>query len=349
MAQPPLPAADLEAVLEQTRPLWEEVRGERIFITGGSGFFGCWLLESFLLANRTLDLGATALVLSRDPDSFARRAPHITSDSAVSLLWGDMQTFAYPEGDVRFMIHAATDVAHVASSGDPLERLNAIYRGTEHTLRFAATHGTRKFLLCSSGAAYGRQPPHVTHVPETYLGAPATWEGNSSYGEGKRISELMCALYAQHTRIECKIARCFAFAGPGLALDANFAIGNFIGDALAGRSIAVAGDGSAIRSYLYAADLATWLWTLLFCGPSGEVVNVGSEDAISIADLATKVADVLHATQPVRVAAKADPAVPPQQYVPSVAKAESLLQLRSTVTLDEAIRRMAAWSTSGAP
>jgi dTDP-glucose 4,6-dehydratase len=343
MAQAPLPIADLQAVLEQTRSLWEEMRGQRLFLTGGSGFFGCWLLESFLHANDTLGLGARATVLSRDPDRFARRAPHITSHPAISLWEGEMRTFTYPDGEFRFLIHAATDVAHVGASPDPLERLDAIQQGTAHTLRFAAARGTQKYLLVSSGAVYGTQPPEVTHVPESYMGAPSTWDPGSSYGEGKRVSELMCALYAARGTMECKIARCFAFAGPGLALDANFALGNFIGNVLQGRPVTIAGNGTGMRSYLYAADLATWLWTVLFRAPSAEVFNVGSEDAISIADLARKVIETLEPAAALHIAQPARPGDVLQQYVPSTQKAQGMLQLRQTVSLEESIRRMAAW------
>jgi nucleoside-diphosphate-sugar epimerase len=343
MAQQRLPAHDLDFILQETTAMWEEMRNRRLFITGGTGFFGRWLLESFLHINRALNLNAHATVLSRNPDGFAVRAAHIATDPAITLLAGDITNFDYPEGDFAYVLHAATEVA-VVTAGKPLERLAAIQDGTAHTLRFAATHGTRKFLLTSSGAVYGRQPPHLTHVPEDYPGAPITSDPASAYGEGKRVSELMGALYATSTTMELKIARCFAFVGPGLALDANFAIGNFIADVMHGRPVSIAGDGTPLRSYLYAADLATWLWTMLFRAPSLEIFNVGSEEAISIADLAHRVTATLDPSVNVTVAERAPDGSLPLQYVPSTQKAQRFLNLRQTVSLEESIRRMAEWN-----
>ncbi len=344
MVQQPLPGHDLDFVLQETTGMWEEMRHRHIFITGGTGFFGCWLLESFLQANRELDLNARATVLSRNPEEFRRRMPHVANDPAMTFLAGDIATFSYPDGVFEYLIHAATDVAVVRGSHGPLDRLMSIQQGTAHTLRFAATHGTEKLLFTSSGAVYGSQPASLTHVGETYAGAPDTAQPSSVYGEGKRASELMCALYASSFAMQVKIARCFAFAGPGLALGANFAIGNFISDVMHGRPVSVSGDGTTLRSYLYAADLAVWLWTLLFRAPSGETFNVGSEEAISIRDLAHRVTATLDPSIDVVVQERAPEGMAPSRYVPSTEKARRLLHLRQTVHLEEAIRRMAEWN-----
>ena len=67
----------------QTGGLWEELRGARLFVTGGTGFFGCWLLETFLWANDQLKLGASAVVLDPEPAAPSRRkAPHLASHPA---------------------------------------------------------------------------------------------------------------------------------------------------------------------------------------------------------------------------------------------------------------------------
>jgi dTDP-glucose 4,6-dehydratase len=346
----PLSIVDLDLVLANTRELWEEMRGQRVFITGGTGFFGCWLVESFCHANRALGLGGRATVLTRDPAKFALKCPHLASDPAVTLHAGDVRSFEFPAGEFRFVIHAATEASARQAAEEPLEMLSTILAGTERTLKFAAQCGAGKFLLTSSGAVVGRQPAKLTHVPESYDGAPDPLNAASVYAEGKRASELMCAVHqkaaeAKGVEFEAKIARCWAFCGPHLPLDAHFAIGNFIGDVLAGRPISIAGDGTPRRSYLYAADLATWLWTILFRAPSLLAINVGSARDVSIRELAEIVAATLAPKTEIRVAKQAVPGAVPERYVPSVERAEMVLGLRETVGLEEAIRRTAAWHT----
>jgi len=342
---PPLPGTDLELILEHTRPLWEEMRNQRIFITGGTGFFGTWLLSSFLHAQQALSLNAKATVLTRNPAQFATKAPRLALHPAITLLQGDTSNFSMPDGRFDFVLHAATDVATPAhsSTSSPLARYASIADGTARVLEFAATHGTRKLLLTSSGAVYGRQPASLSHIPEDYSGAPDPLAPASAYGEAKRASELMCALYAQQSQLQCKIARCFAFVGPGLPLDANFAIGNFIRDALRGQPIQIAGDGTTVRSYLYAADLTIWLWTILFSAPPLQAFNVGSEDSISLAELARLTAARLQPQLPIHIAKSPAADAARERYVPSTQRSQQQLHLRQTVSLTEAIRRTADW------
>jgi nucleoside-diphosphate-sugar epimerase len=339
----PLPSTDLDLILRATESLWEPVRGQRIFITGGTGFFGCWLVESFCHINRVLNLNASATVLTRSPTNFLSKAPHLAADPHVQLLTGDVRDFKFPDGVFPFVIHAATEASARQAAEAPLEMLSTILAGTERTLEFAATHGTVRFLLTSSGAVYGRQPSSITHLSESYAGAPDPLDPSSVYAEGKRAAELMCSLYQKKSGIECAIARCWAFCGPHLPLDAHFAIGNFIGDVLRREPIFIQGDGTPRRSYLYGVDLAIWLWTMLFRAPSLTPINVGSGEDLSILELAQKVAKTLDAAAVVRLAGSPVPGAAPSRYVPSVSRAKELLGLEQTVSLEESIRRTAAW------
>ena len=339
---PPLPTRDLSEILDATAPLWEQMRGERLFLTGGTGFFGCWLVESFLHCNRQLNLNARLSVLTRDPESFLRKVPHLQAEHALSLHAGDVRDFAFPEGPYTFVLHAATEASAKQQAEQPHEMLSTIVHGTERVLSFAARASTRKLLLTSSGAVYGPQPGDLPHVPEEYTGAPDPLLPGSLYGEGKRAAELLCALAAQE-RLEAKIARCFAFIGPHLPLNAHFAAGNFVADVLHGRSISIASDGTTVRSYLYASDLAIWLWTMLFKAPSMRAYNVGSEHAVSIAELARTAALMRNPKLDVSIGRSQEPGKAPAQYVPSTQRARRELGLRETVPLAEALRRTLDW------
>lgn len=324
---------DLNHVLTHTSGLWDALRGQNIFMTGGTGFIGTWLIESFCCANKRLDLNARALVLTRNPERVR------VNDPAIRVLKGDVRWFDYPEGEFAFVIHAATEQGHAPSN------FELDIQATKHVLEFARTHGTRRFLFTSSGAVYGKQPSDLTHIPEDYSGAPSTVDLNSGYGHAKRASEFLCSVYAQQCGFASILARLFAFAGPHLPLDLNFAIGNFIRDVLAGGPVRIAGDGTPYRSYLYAADLAIWLWTLLIRGESARPYNVGSGQDISIAALARAVVENTIPDTQIKIARQPSGA-PPSRYVPSVERARVELGLTPLVPLDEAIRRMYKWNLS---
>ncbi len=340
----PIVDEDLRRIFECTQNLWEEFRGSRIFVTGGTGFFGTWLLESFAHANRALDLEASAVVLSRDPAAFLRSEPQFAAEPGIRFHAGDVKSFDFPEGTFSHVIHAgATSARETFENAGIVDKFDTVVAGTRHVLDFAARSGARKFLYTSSGVVYGRQPAGMTHVPEDYAGAPATTDiaTLSAWGSSKRAAEFLCAGYAAQHGIEVKIARCFSFAGPGLPFDLHYAIGNFIRDALRGGPIEILGDGTPRRSYLYTADLAVWLWTILARGANLLPYNVGSEADTSIADLARLVAEIVDPSVEVRIAKLPAPGAEPDRYVPCTGRIRAL-GLTESVGLSEAIRRMAA-------
>jgi dTDP-glucose 4,6-dehydratase len=199
-------------------------------------------------------------------------------------------------------------------------------------------------LLTSSGAVYGRQPESLERIPETFTGGPDVSDASQVYGEAKRMAELLGVVAARHHGAQVKVARCFAFVGPHLPVDQHFAAGNFIRNVLDGESIELSGDGTTVRSYLYAADLATWLWTILFRGDVARPYNVGSERAVSIWELAQAAAALtLPRVTAVRRTREPIEGRPPARYVPSVERARTELALEERIGLSEGLRRMLHW------
>ena len=334
-------ANDLDHVLDQVGPLWEDLRGARLFLTGGTGFFGCWLLESLLWADDRRRLGVEVVVLPRSPGAFARKAPHLAGHRAVRLYEGDVRDFADPEGTFSHVIHAATEANAALNAEAPRVMFDTIVEGTRRTLDLAQRSGASRFLLTSSGAVYGRQPAELTHVGEDYPGAPDPTDPRSAYGEGKRVAEHLATLAYHAHGLGAVIARSFAFVGPYLPLDIHFAVGNFVRDALAGGPVRVAGDGTPYRSYQYAADLMVWLWSILLRGVPGRPYNVGSEEALTIGDVARRVA----ASEGVAWVVDREPiaGAPATRYVPSTARARDELGLRCSIGFDDAIARTVRW------
>lgn len=335
---------DLEHIAQHGRDLWEDLRGKRIFVTGGTGFFGRWLLESFAHVNRARRLEARMVVLSRNPQEFQTRVPHLGEEAGIRFLAGDVRALtatALGEERFDFLIHAATEASARLNTDEPLRMFETVVQGTRAALDFAIATRARRFLLTSSGAVYGPQPSEMTHLSEDFRGGPDPTSPGSAYAEGKRAAELLCACYAKAHGLEPLIARGFAFVGPFLPLDAHFAIGNFIGDALTGGPIRVQGDGTPYRSYLYAADLAIWLWTILLRGEALRPYNVGSSRDLTIAQLAETVRLTLDEKLEIAIAQKPAASGAVLRYVPGNARAEKELGLREWIDLEEAIRRTA--------
>ncbi|AOK58428.1 NAD-dependent epimerase/dehydratase family protein [Burkholderia ubonensis] len=338
----PFPEEDLDLVVSHTAEVWSSLRGARLFITGGTGFIGSWLLETVLRANRIARADIEIVALSRDPERARSHAPHVFDAPGVRLVQGDVTYFEIDPEPIDLCIHAATDVADLTKAGNALRVFDTNVLGTRKVLEFSQANGASRFLLTSSGAVYGRQPPEIARMSETYPGAPDTLDANTAYSQGKRAAEWLVAAYSKHHGLNAAIARIYALIGPGIPLDGPFAAGNFIRDALAGRQIAILGDGRPLRSYLYMADACIWLLRILASDARGRAFNVGSEREISIVELARMVeqccgADV--APMP-RLPSTATPA---PRYIPDTTLARETLKLDEFTSLELALSKTVNW------
>jgi dTDP-glucose 4,6-dehydratase len=334
---------DLDHILTHTRDLWEELRDQRIFITGGTGFFGCWLLESFAWANDKLDLNASALVLSRSPEAFEKKAPHLYHHPAIQFFRGDIKDFVFPEGPFSYLIHGAVYQQPADGKQSNLFLVNEMLTGTKRVLDFCVRAKVKKMLLVSSGAVYGKAPSQLEKIPEDFSGSFDPTVSSSAYHHVRRMMESLSVLYAEENDFEAKIARCFSFIGPYLQLNRRFAVSDFILDALSGSCITVKGDGKAVRSYLYMADLAIWLWMVLFRGITSKPYNVGSELPVTIREIAEAI--VNESDPPLRVSILKNniSGVAQDYYVPDTARARSELGLQQNIPLPVAIKKTMQW------
>jgi nucleoside-diphosphate-sugar epimerase len=343
--QAAFPADDLDLVLSLTPEFWSRFGGARLFMTGGTGFIGGWLLQSLQRANDTLGSRIELVVLSRDPERARRKSPHVFDRRDTRLIAGDVRDFAAPAGQLDLLVHAAADVGDPHRVADPLAKFDSIVLGTRRALELADASGASRFLLTSSGAVYGIQPASIERVAETHAGAPDPLDPNAAYGNGKRAAEWLAGAYAAQSGLGACAARIYALIGPGLPLNGPFAAGNFISNALAGQTIEVKGDGRPLRSFLYMADLCVWLLRILGAGAPGQAYNVGSEHAVSIAELARQVARASgSAASPlIQAPTTAGPAL---RYLPDTLKARDELGLAEYTPLDAALRKTIDWSRS---
>jgi nucleoside-diphosphate-sugar epimerase len=297
--------------------------GKRIFISGGTGFVGTWLLYASLLLNeRSVNFDIT--VLSRDPHKFIKKHPILGNQPWLNFIKGDVKTFKYPNANFEFIIHAATETSKSAHSNHGAMLENIIF-GTQNICDFARQSNVRKVLMISSGAVYGSQPYDLPLQQEFSALACDPFKPQSSYGEGKRVMELMGAILAKEAGIESLSARCFSFCGPGLPVSGHYAFGNFIRDAMLNNEIIINGDGSTIRSYLFGADMAMWLLILLLRGKSGEPYNVGSDKPLTTFELAKRIQSLVAPHKKIRVLGQKNKQIDKvDRYVPDVSKSKTL-------------------------
>jgi nucleoside-diphosphate-sugar epimerase len=321
----------------------QDLRDQSILITGGTGFFGKWLLSYLCHANQTHQLNLTLFVLSRNPTKFLEENPEFRQSTLESVRWitGDVRSFNF-DLPVDYVIHAATEASEKLNKEDPAEMLSVTIEGTRNLLKQCASSRKCRILLTSSGAVYGTQNSETVHQPDDSMNGPDTTQPYSAYAEGKRVSELLASIHSYQTDHEVILARCFAFVGPYLPLNAHFAVGNFISNCLNGEKILIKGDGTPHRSYLYAADLVIWLITLLVRGRTRTSYNVGSEETMSIAELAHSVAkiwkDLSGLVVPVEVLGRALPNAPVARYVPATTRAREALSLVQKFSFEESMR-----------
>lgn len=249
---------DLDGIFDHTGPHLAGLLDARILLTGATGGVGRWALEALIWARDRRRGSGEVLVLTRRPAAFRAAVPHLANHPGITVVEGDARTYIPPPGALDYIIAGAAP-----TGTSDREVTSVIVEGTRRALELAAYHGSR-LVLISSGAARA---------------------ATTTYGMAKHTAEDEAAM----SGVEHVVARLFGFVGPHVPL-VRGPFADFVADALAGRPVRVAAGGTGLCSYLYAADLAAWLWAITAAGADGVAYDVGSPAAVTLAELAGAVA-----------------------------------------------------------
>ena len=334
---------DTSAVLKGRTELLRPLAGTHLLISGGTGFLGTWLLELISVLNTDHQFNMRVTIYSRSAPDFIRRHKHLGARKEFHFLEGDIRFLTELPHQIQYIIHAAalTDRRLFASNPTAVGEINSL--GTIRLLRAAnLLEDLRKLLLVSSGLIYGPQPLSIERIDENDSNGFPCDNANAIYAESKRFSEVFAASYVSETKMPLVVARPFAFIGPHQSLELPWAVTDFIRDSLAGRPIKIMGDGSTVRSLMYASDFAYWTLAALVRGHARHAYNIGSPEPVDLLSLARMITQ--HFTPAPEILTKVG------QYghettrlVPCVEKACRELDVQLTVPLAEAIQRTICW------
>ncbi|NVN98804.1 MAG: NAD-dependent epimerase/dehydratase family protein [Geobacteraceae bacterium] len=333
---------DCEEICPSAVTLLQEIKNQKLYITGGTGFVGTWIAELVTCLNDKHGFNTGLVLVARDTDSFRERAPHIASRKDIQLVSADVRRTLEIPDDVSYLLHLAASPDNRQHVSNPIVTMETITGGTGNVLDSASKLASlKKILVASSGQVYGKQGN--AKISENMPGTLNSNSITSVYPEAKRYAETLCCAYWSSCKLPVVIARPFSFIGPYQGLDKPWAINNFIRDALMDNPVRIIGNGMPVRSYMYPSDMALWFLRILTSGTAGLAYNVGSPSGISLKDVAEKVMQYFGAAADVIIKNMNDDF---SAFVPDDTFCRESLNLSVTVPIDTALRRSLEWYRS---
>ena len=334
--------ADALASLDGLKDLPKRLTGHRIAVIGGTGFVGSWLVETVAALNDDLGSQVRIDLLGRSASSWQESHPHLARDF-VSVQTVDVRSPFELARDTTLVLFAAGHADPRMHASDPHQVFQTSVHGVGHALAVASRlELLQRFVNISSGLVLGGAPGNRA-LGEVDIGALDFTRFHNVYAEARRAAESLVTAYAGQYRIPASTARAFTFIGPYQALDAPWAVNNFMRDALSGNDLRIHGDGSTRRGYLYGSDAAVWLLKLLLDGRDGEVYNLGGQEPESHSDVAAQVAALTTPTPALVHKSRPGAAGRSHDFFPDLTHTAASLGVRQTVDVKTAIGKSMHW------
>ena len=268
----------------------------QILITGGAGFIGSHLADALIARGDSVtvldDLSTGSIANIRQLKGCERFQYVIDSVMNKPLL-----AELVDEADVVAHLAAAVGVRLIVES--PVRTLDTNIRATELVLQ-AAAKKKKKVLITSTSEVYGKSEKFpFSEDDDLVMGPPV--RGRWSYACSKAIDEFLALAYHRERNLPAVVVRLFNTVGPRQTGAYGMVLPRFVTQALAGQPITVYGDGTQSRCFTWVGDVISALIRLLeLPGAEGNIFNVGSDEEVSINDLARIVTEVTGSNSPIR-------------------------------------------------
>ncbi|SFP13774.1 dTDP-glucose 4,6-dehydratase [Geodermatophilus dictyosporus] len=304
---------------------------QRVVITGGAGFLGSHLCE------RLLDDDCEVVALDNFLTGTPANVEHLVSRKGFRLVKADVTDYVHIAGRVDQVLHFASPASPIDYLMLPIETLKVGSIGTLHALGLAKEKGAR-FLLASTSETYG--DPQIHPQPETYWGHVNPVGPRGVYDEAKRYAEALTMAYRRTHDVDTAIVRIFNTHGPRMRPDDGRAIPSFTTQALAGRPMTVAGDGSQTRSIIYVDDLVEGLVRLLRSDLAGPV-NIGNPYETSVLHIAETIRRLTGTSSEIVFVPR--PTDDPSVRQPDISLARRELGWEPTIGFEDGLSRTVDW------
>ena len=297
----------------------------RAVVTGGAGFLGSHLCE------RLLADGWTVVCVDNLVTGEAKNIAHFRGHKSFESVQHNVSEPLYLEGPVDAVLHFASPASPIDYADHPIATLKVGTLGTHNMLGLARAKGA-SFFLASTSEVYG--DPIVHPQPETYWGNVNPVGPRAVYDEAKRAAEAFTMAYHRTHGMKTRIVRIFNTFGPRMRIDDGRAVPNFLTQALRNHPLTVYGEGSQTRSLCYVDDLIEGIVQLLSTDYS-EPVNLGTDDEVTMLQLATRIRDLSGSSS--EVVFKPLPEDDPKQRRPDLTRARKLLRWAPRTSLDQGL------------
>jgi len=303
----------------------------RIVVTGGAGFLGSHVCEALVAAGRPVTCVDNQVTGSR------ANVAHLLDAEGFELCEHDVSTGLDVSGEIELVMHLASPASPPDYLRLPVQTMLVGSEGTRHALDLARRAGAR-FLMASTSEVYGDPEQHPQQ--ETYWGNVNPVGPRAVYDEAKRFAEALTTAYRAEHRVDTTIARIFNTYGPRMRRDDGRVVPTFIGQALSGEPLTVAGDGSQTRSLCHVHDTTRGLLALAASSHHGPV-NIGNPHELSVLEIAGAVLRVTGSSSPlVHVDLPQDD---PKLRCPDIGLARRELGWEPRVSLEEGLASTVSW------